>query len=1086
MLTSPYRLLAVPFIILLSLGCPPLINAQVPGPGSSLLPPEQLESLVLPKLDNDVLRAEELALRRAGRAPRFARAIPVQISPLTHGRWDKSGDLAIWRLRLRSAGAYSLNLGFTQYRMPAGGALHIYDPQQKKITGPFTPADNESHNQLWTPIFPGDELVIEVRVPSRLRNELQLELAYVNHDFLDFLALNSGSCNLDIVCDSEDGWELIAPFRDASRSVGLVSIEGTLLCTGFLVNNTYKDCTPYFLTAYHCEIRPDNDQTVVVYWNFENSTCREPNSVESGGEGDGQLNDFNTGSVYRAGWNNSDFCLLELDDPVSETANAHFAGWSAEIDLPIGEVACVHHPFTDEKRISISEESTHLGYWGSGNPAEAGNHLIVPKWTVGTTQGGSSGGPLFDSDGKAIGQLHGGDAACGNDLYDAFGRLYDSWEGGGTADSRLKDWLDPAGWNSRTLNGMDQGACGYWVRASFSSGTVCAGDSDTLLIQRGPAYDTTAVGGQPFEIPQELNIQASVISDTNQLYAQYLWSTNTDTPPGDYIFETYTAFDTNYFRLSVFDQFPQTPALLSPGNGAANQGLQVAVSWSSQGSRQDYALQLATDPAFANLVSELAIHDDTTTVLAALTAGAVYYWRVKTTNVCGESEWSETFSFQTAVIECFTLAASDGPVTIPVNSSTISSEIEVTASGLLADIEIVDLDIEHSWIGDLSIVLRAPSGKEIALMDRPGFPNNLYGCDGRNIFVSFNQNSGASYQIMENLCGSIPPAISGTFQPIQSLHDLVGESVQGTWTLIVRDNADEDGGELQGWQLNLCTVPETIPLLSKVSEAYLTCADTPLEIDVAISEAFNGESIQFAIEELPAGSTVTYSANPASPGDTVRITLSDLNLLGPQTLTLNATDGGTTTSLPLDIEVRSPPTIPSLLSPLDASELNEQEIVFDWNELPDVISYQLEIATDVAFSNIIISEVVTASEYTLEMPEQEGAFFWRVIALNDCGEISSEISTFTFTTTGTSELENGQSVQVFPNPFSERVRVQFTRVLADPVQLRLIDVRGRLLFSDEMQAGEIDRLLPLEYLPSGVYLLELQYRGRRIVERLVK
>ena len=1062
------------------------LNAQVPGPGNPIVPAYELETLILPKLDNETLRREELAQRRTGRPPKFAEAIPVDIGPETHGRWDQSGDRSIWRFRLRSPGAYSLNLGFSEYQMPAGGELYIYDPYQKKTTGPFTPADNETHNQLWTPIFPGDELVIEVQLPSRQREELQLKLAFVNHDFLDFLALNSGSCNLDIVCGSEDGWELVEPFRDVSRSVGLISIEGTLLCTGFLVNNTYKDCTPYFMTAYHCEIRSDNDQTVVVYWNFENSTCRQPNSLASGGEGDGNLNTFNSGSIYRAGWNNSDFCLLELDDPVNEKANAYFAGWSAETTLPEGNVACVHHPFTDEKRISISEEPTHFGFWGSGNPAEGGNHLIVPDWTVGTTQGGSSGAPLFNNKSQVVGQLHGGDAACGNDLFDAFGRFYNSWEGGGTANSRLKDWLDPAGWETQSLPGMDQSRCGYWVRGVFSRGTICAGDSDTLKIQYGPAYDTASVGGQAFSIPNILNIQATYIPDNIRREETFIWYTSESTPPGEYTFDVYTAYDTNYFKLTVFDQFPATPVLLTPTNGASGKALQVPVSWSDEGDGQNYILQLAADAGFDQLISEQVIYGDTTKVLSDLKAGTTYYWRVKTSNVCGESDWSSAFSFSTAEVECFSQSAADGPINIPVTASSITSSIEIENTGTLASIEIIDLDIEHSWVGDLSVVLRSPSGKEVALLDRPGFPDNLYGCDGRNLYLSFNQNSGSSYLILENLCSSIPPAISGTFKPIQSLFDFTGEQIQGTWTLIVKDNADEDGGTLKGWNLNICSSPEKEPLLNKVSDAYLTCQEEPLEIDVAVNEAFTGDEVQLSIDGLPAGSSVHYSANPAVPGDTIRLTLSGLSVTGQQSLTLNGTDGSETASLSLDIEVRNVPEIVSLLTPLDESILTGQSIDFDWNDLTNINFYRLEIATDSNFDNLIHSETVSTSQYTLSMPEQEGELFWRVIALNECGESISAISSFTFTTTATSVLEDEQSVQVFPNPFSDQLNIRFTRALEYPVAIRLSDIQGRLLLRDQLSIGATDRVLYLDHLPSGIYILEILYGQQRIVERIAK
>ena len=39
-------------------------------------------------------------------------------------------------------------------------------------------------------------------------------------------------------------------------------------------NNTARDKRPYFVTAAHCGISTANAASLVVYWNYQNSTCR--------------------------------------------------------------------------------------------------------------------------------------------------------------------------------------------------------------------------------------------------------------------------------------------------------------------------------------------------------------------------------------------------------------------------------------------------------------------------------------------------------------------------------------------------------------------------------------------------------------------------------------------------------------------------------------------------------------------------------------------------------------------------------------------------------------------------------------------
>src|SRR5207248_7937449 len=64
---------------------------------------------------------------------------------------------------------------------------------------------------------------------------------------------------------------------------------------------------------------------------------------------------------------------------------------------------------------------------------------------------GSSGACLFSTTTKrCIGQNHGGQAACTTtNPVNYYGKLSVSWTGGGTDDSRLSNWLDPA--NTGTL-----------------------------------------------------------------------------------------------------------------------------------------------------------------------------------------------------------------------------------------------------------------------------------------------------------------------------------------------------------------------------------------------------------------------------------------------------------------------------------------------------------------------------------------------------------------------------------------------------------------------------------------------------------
>jgi len=216
-------------------------------------------------VDRERLLAEDVERDRRGLPRRFAVPFRVHYTPESDGTWEEtpSGTL-VWRLRVRSAGAANLNLGFTRYRMPAGGALFVYPPDGAVVRGPFTAADNEAHGELWTPVIPGDEAVIEVEIPPDERSSLELELTAVNHGYRE-LAPSSpvvpyrASCQIDVACRDADEW------RRELRSVALFSAAGLFQCTGALLNNVRQDGRPFFLTAWHCEEAWRQPQSVVMY-----------------------------------------------------------------------------------------------------------------------------------------------------------------------------------------------------------------------------------------------------------------------------------------------------------------------------------------------------------------------------------------------------------------------------------------------------------------------------------------------------------------------------------------------------------------------------------------------------------------------------------------------------------------------------------------------------------------------------------------------------------------------------------------------------------------------------------------------------
>ena len=287
------------------------------------------------------------------------------------------------------------------------------------LLGPFTEDHNTASGQLWTPIVSSCDVLLEVNLPNAKDVPvLKLELTSVNVGYRGFgsgAGAQSGSCNVDVVCSASDGSEYapIDAWRDEIPSVAVISTGGSTFCTGSMLNNANNDRTPYFLTAKHCSINAGNAASLVTYWKYETTTCQGPTN--------GQLNYFLTGGATHLVSNlASDMTLVRLETTVPDAwfqdGIVSFAGWDRR-GLEATQAIAIHHPSTDEKRISFENQPTTTSSYG-GSPGSGDTHVRVADWDMGTTEPGSSGSPLFNQDHRVIGQLHGGGAACGNNQPD--------------------------------------------------------------------------------------------------------------------------------------------------------------------------------------------------------------------------------------------------------------------------------------------------------------------------------------------------------------------------------------------------------------------------------------------------------------------------------------------------------------------------------------------------------------------------------------------------------------------------------------------------------------------------------------------
>ena len=143
----------------------------------------------------------------------------------------------------------------------------------------------------------------------------------------------------------------------------------------------------------------------------------------------------------------------------------------------------------------------------------------------------------------------------------------------------------------------------------------------------------------------------------------------------------------------------------------------------------------------------------------------------------------------------------DAPLVIPDNDpGGVSTCMTISSSRTIGDLD-AGLAIVHRWPGDLIVTLTHDNtGTTVTLIDRPGVPATGVGCgeEGDDISVILDDEAAS---LVENACAPATPTIDGTFRPNQPLSAFDGESLGGTWTLHLLDDAVVDTGAVNAWAI---------------------------------------------------------------------------------------------------------------------------------------------------------------------------------------------------------------------------------------------------------------------------------------------
>jgi lysyl endopeptidase len=422
---------------------------------------DQFNQVEFPRPDMEMLAAEDQAnAESAYPGPeRMAYSVPVNLELKSAGSFETLADgTRIWRLKIHVPGALALGVYYSNFYLPEGGRLFLYNESQTQIIGAFTSENNHESGLFSTEFIQGDYVTLEYSEPAGTTDRSAIFISEVAYAYR-FISFNgegreidlSLPCMINVACSEGDGWD------DQIQGIARLSIKigwNYYWCSGSLINNTSNDRIPYLLTAEHCgEGASAGDMNQwIFYFNYQSATCTGNYGPSS--------NTVN-GCTLKAkdpivGFDGSDFELVKLNSTPPLNYNVYYNGWN-RTNTPADSGVCLHHPAGDIKKISTYLSPMISSTWWNGTPSHWRVSWSETENGLSIMEGGSSGSPIFDQDGLIMGDLSGGytSNACDNPSPAWFGKVWYSWDQMGTTPAtRLKDWLDPTNTGLYKLPGL--------------------------------------------------------------------------------------------------------------------------------------------------------------------------------------------------------------------------------------------------------------------------------------------------------------------------------------------------------------------------------------------------------------------------------------------------------------------------------------------------------------------------------------------------------------------------------------------------------------------------------------------------------
>ena len=184
------------------------------------------------------------------------------------------------------------------------------------------------------------------------------------------------------------------------------------------------------------------------------------------------------------------------------------------------------------------------------------------------------------------------------------------------------------------------------------------------------------------------------------------------------------------------------------------------------------------------------------------------------------------------------------------------------------------------------------------------------------------------------------------------------------------------------------------------------CAGSPANYSVGVQSVGTFTSpVGLSITGVPGGGTSSFTPASVVPANPAATSALNIGTSGVATGNYNLVITGTSTSPALSqtagvtLDVTAAVTgAGSLSAPANGATSVSTTPALSWAAISGASSYRVQVATDSAFTNLVVNQVVSGTSFTPATALANNTqYFWRVYGINGCGQGPAS-SAFSFTT----------------------------------------------------------------------------------------